>query len=158
MYQSHLITSDHYEAVQRNFKLKEVLLGLELIASNISTSGNFDRTSRELLERKIDLLGLDNIILVEGSFSETMAKSQHPVNIMAVMVDCDLYQSYIDTFQFTWPRLVRGGMYYLDEYFSLKFPGARIACEEFFKIKPHQMVKAPVISSDQFERWAALKC
>lgn len=158
LYYSGLITNDHYEAVQRNFKLKATLISSEANVSNISTSGNFDKTSRQLVERKIELLGLDNIVLVEGSFSETMIESQSPDKIMAVMVDCDLYQSYIDTFHFTWPRLVRGGMYYLDEYFSLKFPGARIACEEFFKSKSHQMVKAPVISSDQFERWAALKC
>jgi hypothetical protein len=158
LYHSGLITKDHYEAVQRNFKLKETLMASEANVSNISTSGNFDNTSRQLVERKMELLGLDNIVLVEGSFSETMIESQDPDKIMAVMVDCDLYQSYIDTFKFTWSHLVRGGMYYLDEYFSLKFPGGRIACEEFFENKPHQMIKAPMVSSDQFERWAALKC
>ena len=57
----------------------------------------------------MELLELDNIVLVEGSFSETMIEVQNPDKIMAVMVDCDLYQSYIDTFQFTWSRLVGGG-------------------------------------------------
>ncbi len=31
-------------------------------------------------------------------------------------MDCDLSRSYLDTFEFIWPRLSMGGMIHLDEY------------------------------------------
>ena len=45
---------------------------------------------------------------------------------------------------------------FLDEYYSLKFPGARIACRNFFKkekIKPKMLKKVP----REFERWCIEK-
>ena len=48
------------------------------------------------------------------------------------------------------------GMIYLDEYYSLKFPGARIACNEFCKIND---VKPKLLKRDEdgFERYAIFK-
>ena len=46
----------------------------------------------------------------------------------------------------------KGHLIFLDEYYSLKFPGARIACNDFFKknrIKPKMFKK----KSQDFERW-----
>ena len=34
-----------------------------------------------------------------------------------------------------WENTTKGGMIYLDEYYSLKFPGAKIAVDEFIKDK-----------------------
>jgi len=52
------------------------------------------------------------------------------------LLDCDLYQSYRTALEYIWPRLSAGGFIFLDEYFSLKFRRARIACDEFFEGKP----------------------
>ena len=53
-------------------------------------------------------------------------------------------------------RMSEGGFIFLDEYFSLKFPGARIACDEFFETAPQKPEKLPQ-NSDFFERWGVLK-
>lgn len=42
-------------------------------------------------------------------------------------------------------------MIYLDEYYSLKFPGARIACDEFLQDKSINMIKKKYKGSN-FER------
>ena len=48
-------------------------------------------------------------------------------------------------------------MIYLDEYYSLKFPGARIATDEF--VKSHGAAELERFQSDlaEFERWGLWK-
>jgi len=45
---------------------------------------------------------------------------------------------------------------HLDEYYSLKFPGARIACAEYFKEKGIEPQKN-IVPSHEFERWFVTK-
>ena len=54
---------------------------------------------------------------------------------MCCLIDCDLYESYKYTLPKAWEHTITGGMIYLDEYYSLKFPGAKIAVDEFIKKK-----------------------
>ena len=54
---------------------------------------------------------------------------------MCCLIDCDLYESYKYTLPKAWENTITGGMIYLDEYYSLKFPGAKIAVDEFIKDK-----------------------
>lgn len=152
------ITAEHYAAVARNINLRNALAGGRTTATTISSSGNFANTSRALIEQKIKLLGLDNIVLVEGPFDQTMRdRSAAPAKIFAALFDCDLYKSHLDTFNFVWSRLNKGGLCQLDEYYSLKFPGARIATDEFLRDKDHYLFRAPVPPTDEFERWAVIK-
>ena len=44
----------------------------------------------------------------------------------------------------------------LDEYYSLKFPGAKIACDEFFK-ENRIFPKFSKIRQGDFERWYVKK-
>ena len=71
-------------------------------------------------------------------------------------MDCDLYQSYIETYNFIWPRLEEGAMIYLDVYYSLKFPGARRATNEFVHGKAARLEMSPRSPGD-FERWHLIK-
>lgn len=122
-------------------------------SSNISLSGNFSSCEKSELEKKIDYLGLNNIVLVQGDFASTMTGSTAgPSHLMAAIIDADLYASYSVCLPYIWPRLTRGGYLYLDEYYSLKFPGARIACDEFFGSlidKPQRHAH----DQGNFERW-----
>jgi len=103
---------------------------------NISTSADFDCDLKQTLEAKIDFLGLDNIILVDGAFENTMISEKFAeLRLMAILMDCDLYNSYLTTLKFGWPKLVDNGYIFLDEYYSLKFAGARSAVDEFFEGK-----------------------
>lgn len=126
-------------------------------SSNISLSGDFSSCAKADLERKISYLGLHNIILVEGSFDRTMnPEAEQPETLMAALIDADLYASYQVALPHIWSRLTHGGYVYLDEYYSLKFPGAMIACDEFFAgraDKPQQHDRA----YGDFERWHVRK-
>lgn len=148
------ITDDHYRKVKLNQEYRALALQNVTVA-NISTSGNFEDTSLDLLKRKIEYLELDNIRLIVGKFEDTMQDDQYP-KFCAAMVDCDLYTSYQESLPFIWDRLAHGGYIHLDEYYSLKFPGARIATDEFFSFKKdkpqqHRLVKG------EFERWFVRK-
>ena len=151
------ITEEHYQDVKKNLEWRTELLGVKVNSGSISGSGDFSLTSRELVEKKIEILGLDNVILVDGPFDKTMVDGAGPEKIMCALMDCDLYQSYVTTFNFVWPRLVEGGLVYLDEYYSLKFPGARIATDEF--VESHDGAELERFQSDlgEFERWGLWK-
>ena len=98
---------------------------------------------------------MNNIELIKGNFKKTLPKffKANPRNkILLANIDCDLYESYKLTLSYVWPRLVKKGIIYLDEYYSLKFPGARIASNEFFKDKKIKTMKIKSTKSD-FERW-----
>jgi hypothetical protein len=147
------ITTDHLAAVERNKEWRALMSGQQQTVENISSSGDFSGTSLSLVQRKIELMELDNIVLVDGPFHETMTQdAAEPKTIMAVLMDCDLYQSYHDTFSFVWPRMADGAMIYLDEYYSLKFPGARVATDEFLVGKQASLEQHPQEQGD-FERW-----
>jgi len=151
------ISLEHYEDVLRNKNFREIMLGEEVTEKNISLSGDFGRNSMTALQHKIKLLELDNIELVPGPFSETMSSTKKYSNgWCAVLFDCDLYASYCTGLNFVWDDLCSGGYIYLDEYYSLKFAGARIAVDEFLADKLEKPFLHPVKDGD-FERWALIK-
>lgn len=134
LYKEGVIDEAHYSKVKRNIEIRNLYLknNLKVDASNVSNSGKFDDCDVDLLERKIRFLGLDNIKLVKGPFVNTLDLNKFSdKNAMCCLVDCDLYSSYKQVLPFAWTKLVKSGMIYYDEYFSLKFPGARIAVDEF---------------------------
>ena len=53
-----------------------------------------------------------------------------------ISVDVDLYQPIRDSLEFLYPRLVEGGLIYLDDYGFNSFPGARQAVDEYFSAHP----------------------
>lgn len=159
MYQDGRISETHINSIRRNSVWLGALASTTeqtKSAESISTSGNFSKTSVELVRKKIALAGLDNVVLVDGPFSQTMTSSQPPMKVMAAIIDCDLYQSYMDAFEFIWPRLIVGGIVHLDEYYSLKFPGGRLATDEFLGRKKSRLEMAPQKPGD-FQRWYAVK-
>ena len=151
------LSEEHYRAVIKNRKWREALTKEAMTTDSSSTSGNFGDTNLNLINNKIKILELDNIKIVPGSFSVTFPQPGNlPEKTMAVLMDCDLYESYRTVFASVWPSLSTGGMIFLDEYYSLKFPGARIATDEFCAIYDARLEMAPFIPGD-FERWYLIK-
>lgn len=150
--------SDHQlESHNKLKEYREILKRIDIDVSNISSSTNFSDTSEESIKRKMDYLGLDNIVLVKGDFESTMQNEKMKnLKLMSALLDCDLYSSYKVAMPFIWERMNAKGFLYLDEYYSLKFPGARIACDEFFNDKQEAPQKAESIKR-QFERWYVVK-
>lgn len=124
---------------------------------NISTSGDFSDCSISDFKRRLSKFEIDNVVIVDGDFKDTVPKffSSYRGSIFSANLDCDLYDGYRLVLENAYPYLSRGGMINLDEYYSLKFPGARIAVEEFRrlnKINLQMLSKYP----GEFERWAII--
>ena len=159
LYQEGKITREHFEKIKKNKEYRGLSLrGKEITPANVSLSGNFSSCSREDLQKKLDYLGLDNIKLIQGSFNDTMSvDATSPFKkLMSAVIDADLYTSYVTALPFIWLRLSRGGYIWLDEYYSLKFPGGRIATDEFFKDLKDKPQCHKQVSGD-FERWYVRK-
>ena len=71
-------------------------------------------------------------------------------------LDCDLYQSYLDSLNGIYKNINNGGVVIFDEYYSLKYPGARIAVDEFFSNHKSDCFEK-YITEDSFERWCVVK-
>lgn len=154
------ITKTHYNDVLKNRKLISFLKkknNNKINSYNLSSSGDFSNCSITELREKIKFLKLDNIVLVKGDFSKTLVnKNKKFNNLFAAIIDADLYSSYNKALPFIWGNLVKNGFLFLDEYYSLKFPGARIACDNFFKDTNSKPKKIKQVKGD-FERWYVKK-
>lgn len=154
LFQEELISKDHLNSVLLNQKIIKHFSNktFQNDIKNISSSGEFENTNLELINKKIEFLELDNIILVEGKFSDSMKNFNKIEKIMSAVIDCDLYESYNDSLDFIWPLLSDGGFIHLDEYYSLKYPGARRATLEFKEQNPEAILYENSNLGD-FERW-----
>ena len=149
-----LISDEHYNDIIKNQTLLKNVYSKEfnLEESTTSSSGDFADTNYDTILKKIDYLELDNIVLIKGNFDETI-KQSHGVNrIMAAVIDCDLYNSYLNAFEYIWPRLSKNGFIHLDEYYSLKFPGGRIATNEFLNTNQDAKLEVTTASKLEFPR------
>lgn len=150
------ISEEHYNLVCLN---KELLTSkdVQFSVSSSSSSGNFSGTSVELVQNKLKFLGLSNYRLVAGDTEVTMNDSQLPKNIAGIFLDADLYAPYKATLSACWDKLSVGGVVFLDEYFSLKFPGPRIATNEFVAEKSDAKLICIARPFNDFERWILIK-
>jgi len=157
LFDSGRISKIHYKNIQKNIEYRELSVKSGLSGNNISLSGDFSETSIDYIKNKLEFLGLDNVHIVDGLFEDTMLSSaENPKKIMAANLDCDYYSSYKVALPFVWERMSKGGYVWLDEYYSLKSPGAKIATDEFcsnMQDKP----KHHIIEQGMFERWYMTK-
>lgn len=157
LYKNGFISDEHIHDFRLNLEFKAFVSGVPASPSNISSSQDFSETSLSLLKRKIEYFELDNVVLVDGDFKDTMQNKEYQnIKFMAALLDCDLYEGHKIALPFIWERLENEGYIYLDEYYSLKFPGARIATDEFFLNKTDKPEMYPIRQMD-FERWFVKK-
>ena len=162
LYKKKEISKEHYKNILNLKKIRDFTSKKKnniLTPKNISTSEDFSNNSFSNLKKKIKLLKLDNIHLIKGNFQVTIPNffKKNPKNkVLLANIDCDLYDSYKLSLKYVWPYLIKKGVIYLDEYYSLKFPGARIASNEFFKEKKIKPIKIKTTKTE-FERWYVKK-
>ncbi len=128
----------HYEEFKLNKKIKKKLINTKISVNNISTSANFGSSNLKTLKKKIKLLKLNNVKLIKGNICKTLPiffKKNPKFKVFSCNFDVDLYQPYKIALPLIWNKLEKKGYVHLDEYFSLKFPGPRIATNEFIKFK-----------------------
>ena len=94
-----------------------------------------------------------NVSLLKGKFSSVLNNFDKEIDILHI--DCDLYQSYKDCLDKLYTKVVSGGCIIFDEYYSLKYPGPRIAVDEFFANKKGHFEK--YTTPEGFERWCFIK-
>jgi hypothetical protein len=134
------ISEEHYEkAAARTMNFRD--------DSHLQQSYFFDVGS--VFERAAN----EGVTLLVGKFIDVIPTLDEP--IVVLHLDCDLYSSYRDCLEMAYDKVVRGGFVVLDEYYSLKYPGARIAVDEFMEsVSGAQLIKH--VTSD-FERWCIVK-
>ena len=120
-------------------------------------AGRLGDTSHQMVREWLDSLQLSSVTLVAGLFAETLP-SLPVASISVLILDCDLYASYRDALTHLYPRVQSGGWMVFDEYFSPRYPGARIAVDEFFADKPERPILAThLLPEHPYERWYVVK-
>tara|TARA_Y100000590_G_C15736017_1_gene1018591 strand:+ start:1238 stop:1978 length:741 start_codon:yes stop_codon:yes gene_type:complete len=129
----------------------------ELAKKRTENFQNIDHLSKEYF---LDVEGVYNISnnylnteLLKGDFNFTAKKINQEIDILHL--DCDLYESYISCLNKLFPKVKKGGVIIFDEYYSLKYPGARIAINEFFNNIDGYFERYK--TDEGFERWCFIK-
>lgn len=81
----------------------------------------------------------DNVYIYKGLFPYT-AKPIEKHKFSFVHLDVDIYKSTLDCLRFFYPRVSKGGIIILHDYYS---KGVREAIEKFFKYKPETVIELP---------------
>ena len=82
------------------------------------------------------------IIFKQGFFPQS-AKGLSVPRFSFVHIDVDIYQSVLDSLNYFYPQMARGGVMLFDDYQWKDTPGVEEAIHEFFKDKPEK----PTISA-----------
>ncbi len=90
-----------------------------------------------------------DIRIVKTNFSDLEANMPH-IWYDLVFLDCDLYHSYLDCLNFFHDKT---NLMVLDEYYSLKYPGAKIAVDEWLKKHPEWQLFCQIEQNPYWERW-----
>jgi len=151
-----VISDKHYLRILKNAAHVKAR-GADVHPSRISSSQDFSNTSIDYVQSRIDYLGLDKRVgLQVGDFTVNIEELIKGQTLSLVLMDSDLFQSYANTLPALWKQLSPGGYIYLDEYYSLKFPGPRIAVDAFMNL----ITDAELVMLEpwmDFERWVIVK-
>ena len=141
LFQEGQISAEHYELARQRTK-------------DFTDTGHLTREYFLDVQKVFEIAGeFDRVRLIKGDFRTTLVQVDEPIAVL--FLDCDLYQSYVDCLEALYPQVVCGGVVVFDEYYSLKYPGARIAVNEVFADK--RGVFEHFVTNEGFERWCFLK-
>lgn len=91
---------------------------------------HFSNTSIELVLAKMP--HKDKCIIKKGWFPQS-AQDLEEDKFCFVNLDCDLYEPILAGLEFFYPKMVRGGVILIHEYFSQGYVGVKEAVNEFLK-------------------------
>ena len=133
------ITQDYFDkAKDRCYRKQDVL-----------DKNYFDRVTTNIF----DFASHNKVNLLQGYFENVLPSYNHPIDVL--YLDCDLYDSYLTCLNNLYDNIVEGGVIIFDEYFSYKYPGARVAIDEFFVDKPGYFEQYNIPTD--YERWCYVK-
>ena len=98
-------------------------------ALDAHTEGDFCDTSVEAVAAYV---GSPDQCVIRKGFIPNTFQGLESAKIAFAHIDVDIYKSILDSLNFIWPRLSRGGFIVFDDYGFPSCPGARVAVDEFF--------------------------
>lgn len=98
-----------------------------------------DTTEREVLAYLEDINRADRITLVRGFFADTLPRLDEHMYTF-VNIDCDLYEGHLQCLEYFYPRMLKGGVMFIDDYYSNIYPMGRLATDAFLANKPEKLV------------------
>ena len=151
-----LISSDHLERVKKNQSLVKIR-GASETPNSISNSNDFSDTSYDLVRSRVLNLELEQRVFVhEVDITKELENYLEDKKYSLILMDVDLYLPYAKALPILFEHLSPGGKIYLDEYYSLKFPGPRIAVNNFLNTRLDANLEELGVWLD-FERWVIFK-
>jgi O-methyltransferase len=103
-------------------------------------SGDFKDTSEEAVKERV---GHPSLVQTHKGFIPDSFKGLDGAKISFAHIDVDIYQSILDSLDFIYPKMLKGGFIVFDDYGFPTCPGARQAVDEFFSGKPEQVLAMP---------------
>lgn len=129
----------HQEAPERHLYLFDTFTGFP------NNDGTFDVRFRDTSQAAVSrfLGGSENIHFREGYFPATAIGLEEEAFAL-VMLDVDHYKAALDVFHFFYPRLVRGGYFFMHDFNSNESEYAiSRAAHEFMADKPEALIEIP---------------
>ena len=83
------------------------------------------------------------MIFVKGHFPNSIPKDAEDRRYAFVSIDCDLYEPMKAALEFFYPRLSKGGTFFLHDYSSGLWAGATKAIDEFCQTTGENPVLLP---------------
>ena len=137
------ITDEHFTAAIKRFNM---LSNNEHLKSQYFTDYS-DRFHSYCENKK-------GIKIIQTTFDDLITNLPLDKTFDIVFLDCDLYLSYIQCFEFFNNKC---NIIILDEYYSLKYPGARIATDKFINKNKKWKLFNKIEDNPYFERWGLIK-
>jgi O-methyltransferase len=131
----------HRQAPERKFYLFDTFEGFPEQDLEGAKDQRFKDTSQKGVEQLIG--DTQNLIFRKGYFPETAAGLEDEPFAL-VMLDVDLYLPALEVFRFFYPRMVRGGYFFMHDFNSPEANhGISRAALEFLVDKPEMLIEIP---------------
>ena len=133
------------------------LLRNEAIKKKLIINHNWEKTSYKFVNERIKKFKLKKMInLIKGDIKFSVNKIDNQQKYSVALLDCNLYEPHKFALEYVWDRMSKNGYIYLDDYFSLKYPGPRIAINQFCNRNNIKINKMKNYHGD-FERYFLIK-
>ena len=113
--------------------------------------GDWNILSYEGTKNFLEQNNYQNFTLIEGYVEETVPIWKNKIKRISILhIDLDLHNGYKCVLNNFFDKVVTGGYILFDEYNNPKFPGAKLAVDNFLK-KKNEKIKKFRISEDKFK-------
>ena len=135
----------HLSVTLEPYNYSRKVIGFDTFEGLPKTTQNDEVKSGWLSNTSLDsvkqyLSNYENLFFYKGYFPQT-AKNLTSEKFCLVHLDTDLYQSTLDSLEFFWPKMVKGGRIISHDYNAGNIGGVKQAFKEFFKESPEMLIE-----------------